>query len=35
MVEGGQPGLDAMAEPAPAPSSGRFLTEPVKTGARG
>ncbi|MGY3193722.1 hypothetical protein ACVIWU_003088 [Bradyrhizobium sp. USDA 4509] len=35
MLEGKQPALDAVEEPALTRSSGRFLTEPVKSGARG
>ncbi|MCC8960183.1 DUF2652 domain-containing protein [Bradyrhizobium sp. Pear77] len=35
MVEGKQPAVDAVEEPTPTRSSGRFLTEPVKPGARG
>ena len=35
MAEGRQPAGDAMEEPALARPSGRFLTEPVKSGARG
>ncbi|WP_407151857.1 DUF2652 domain-containing protein [Bradyrhizobium sp. ORS 86] len=34
MVEGKQPALDAMEEPTSLRSTGRFLTEPVKSGAR-
>jgi hypothetical protein len=34
MVEGKQPASGAMDEPTPKRSNGRFLTEPVKSGAR-
>jgi hypothetical protein len=33
MLEGKQPASDAMEEPALTRSSGRFLTDPVKSGA--
>ena len=35
MLEGKQPVLDAVEDPALTRSGGRFLTEPVKSGARG
>jgi hypothetical protein len=34
MVEGKQPAVGAVKEPTLKPSTGRFLTEPVKPGAR-
>jgi uncharacterized protein YndB with AHSA1/START domain len=34
MVEGKQPAIGAVEEPTLKPSTGRFLTEPVKSGAR-
>ena len=34
MVEGKQPAVDAVEEPTLKPSTGRFLTEPVKSGAQ-
>jgi hypothetical protein len=34
MVEGKQPAVGAVEEPTLKPSTGRFLTEPVKSGAR-
>jgi uncharacterized protein YndB with AHSA1/START domain len=34
MLEGKQPALDAADEPRPARSTGRFLSEPAKSGAR-
>jgi hypothetical protein len=34
MVEGKHPSFGAVEEPTLKPSTGRFLTEPVKSGAR-
>jgi hypothetical protein len=34
MAEGEQPAVDALEEPTLKPLTGRFLTEPVKAGAR-
>jgi hypothetical protein len=34
MVEGKHPAVDAVEEPTLKPSAGRFLTEPLKSGAR-